>query len=73
LITHGPGSWGAIKGLGSFDMSGTTNWITGETDVVLSGTDTLSIYVAPEGACWSMDIDGEPVELSGLGAPVCED
>ena len=63
LLVHGPGSWAAIDGLGSFDLAGTHDLASGEMDIVLTGTDTLTIYMAPDFACYSVEINGEPVEL----------
>jgi hypothetical protein len=72
-LVHAPGSWAAIDGLGSFDMSGTHDLTSGEMDLALMGTDTLTIYMAPDFACFSIEIDGEPVETEDVDTEICED
>ena len=71
-LVHVPGSWASIAGLGAFDLSGTIDGVSMETDLAFTGTDTLTIYIAPDVSCWNIEVDGEPVEIEAVDRETCE-
>jgi hypothetical protein len=72
-MTHTAGSWGLVRGLGTFDAAGAINLHTGEMDLALSGEDSLSFRYSQEQACISTERDGEAVVLDSDVFLFCAD
>jgi len=72
-MTHTAGSWGLVRGLGTFDAAGSVNLHTGEMDLSLAGEDSLSFRFSDEEPCISTKRDGEDVVLDSDVFLFCTD
>jgi hypothetical protein len=63
-LRHGPNSWAAVDGLGSFEIFGTVDAGGGLADLVLTGIDTLTFSRFEGAKGWEscMKVDGEVVD-----------